>query len=319
MTIDRPAAAHPERNLILVHSREWQDLADFEAIKRYIEDQATDIEVFIASNDIPSSATRKIAASRPTLIFSPVRLLKFRPKRGKVYAGARMSKIAEMRRLAAGGVPVPIFEVIEPNTKLSEKVYGPLVIVKPSYDLASYGQGIELFRTSHVQYRAPETFSPKHPGRLAPMFAQKFIDCGYPISCRVLTFFGEPILTFCRHSTKPLALPADKVRFEQREYMPSAPDNIIYSTREPDILKLAADAYSAMPEVALQGCDIVREKDSGRLYLLEINPGGGTWMFSNRSSFGYKKSLGVTDLTLEFDAFRTIARVLVERTRAEAE
>ena len=318
MTTDRPAA-DDKKNLILVVNREWQDVADFVAIKRHIEEQAPDIEVFIASNDIPSSATRKRAASRPTLIFSPLRLTQFKPARGKVYAGARMSKIDEMRRLTAGGMPIPAFEVLEPHTQLSEAVYGALVVVKPSYALASFGQGIELRRTRHVQYRPPEAFPENHPGRQAPMIVQKFIDCGYPMTCRVLTFFGEPLLTFYRKSTKPLSLPTDKDRFEQREYMPSPPDRITFGTRDADFLKLAADAYRAMPEVALQACDIIREKDTGRLYLLEINPGGGTWMFSNNSAAGYRQALGVTDLTLEFDAFRTIARVLVERTRAEAE
>jgi hypothetical protein len=63
----------------------------------------------------------------------------------------------------------------------------------------------------------------------------------------------------------------------------------------------------------------VREKVTGRLYLLEVNPGGGTWMFSSESSGSYKQSLGISDLAAEFEAFRTIARVLVDRTRTEAE
>jgi hypothetical protein len=320
MTFDRSARAVPyEKNLILVHSPEWQDLKDFEAIKRHIEAQAPDIQVFIASNDLPSSATRKLAASRPTLVFSPVRLLQFKPARGKLYTGIRMTKIEEMRRLAAGGIPIPTFQVLEPHTQLSETVYGPLVVIKPSYALASFGQGIELRRTHTVRYRAPEEFPENHPGRQAPMIVQKFIDCGYPMTCRVLTFFGEPVLTYYRKSTKPLSLLPDQDRFEQFEYMPSLSDRITFSTRDVDILKFAADAYRAMPEVALQACDIIREKSSGRLYLLEVNPGGGTWMFSNRSAASYREALGVSDLTLEFDAFRTIARVLVERTRSEAE
>lgn len=319
MTLNRPArAAQRERNLILVHSRDWQDQRDFEVIKAHIEAQAPDIAVFIASNDIPSSATRKLAASRPTLIFSPIRLLEFRPVRGKLYAGAPMSKLTEMRRLIAGGMPVPEFEAIGPDTRLSEAVYGPLVVLKPSYALASLGQGIELRRTRDVEFRPPDAFPVGHPGRQGEMIAQRFIDCGYPMTCRVLTFFGEPVLTYCRKSTKPLWLPPDRDRFDQSEYMPAPPDRITYTTREPDILKLAADAYRAMPDVALQACDILREKDTGRLYLLEVNPGGGTWMFSSRSAAGYRQALGVSNLTLEFDAFRTIARVLVERTRAEA-
>jgi hypothetical protein len=312
-------AALPEKNLVLVHSNRWQDRADFEIIKDNVEALAPDIAVFIASNDIPSSMTRKRAASRPTLIFSPIRLLSFKPARGKLYAGAPMSKIDEMRRLAAAGLPIPSFEVIKPNTQLSPDNYGPFVLVKPSYSFASFGQGMELCRTSGLRYRAPAEFPEWHPGRQAPMFAQKFIDCGYPMSCRVLTIFGEPIFTYCRQSTKPLNLDPAKDLFEQHEYLPAPPDRITFTTREPDLLKLAAAAYRAMPEVALQACDIVREKVTGRLYLLEVNPGGGTWMFSSETCGSYKESLGISDLAAEFDAFRTIARVLVERTRAEAQ
>jgi hypothetical protein len=311
-------ASVTEKHLVLVHSNRWQERADFETIKSHVQSLAPDITVFIASNDIPSSITRKRAALRPTLIFSPIRLLNFKPARGKLYAGTPMSKIDEMRRLVAAGLPIPAFEVIGPETRLSADDYGPYVLEKPSYSLASFGQGMELRRTSTLRYRSPAEFPEWHPGRQAPMFAQKFIDCGYPMSCRVLTIFGEPIFTYCRKSTKPLQLDSDKDLFEQHEYLPAPPDRTTFTTREPDLLKLAADAYRAIPEVPLQACDIVREKVTGRLYLLEVNPGGGTWMFSSESSASYKQSLGISDLAAEFDAFRTIARILVERTRADA-
>jgi hypothetical protein len=311
--------AGPERNLVLVHSNRWQDRADFEIIKSHVEALAPDIAVFIASNDIPSSIVRKRAASRPTLIFSPIQILSFKPARGKIYAGTPMSKIEEMRRLLAAGLPVPDFEVIDPDIRLSPDHHGPFVIVKPSYSFASFGQGIELRRTSTLRFRASTEFGEEHPGRQAPMLAQKFIDCGYPMSCRVLTIFGEPIFTYYRQSTKPMNLAPDKDIFEQHEYLPTPPDRITFVTHEPDILELARNAYRAIPEAALQACDIVREKETGRLYLLEVNPGGGTWMFSSENSAGYKQSLGTNDLTAEFDAFRTVAGVLVERTRAEAE
>ncbi len=307
----------PQRNLILVHSHGWQAVEDFQRIKSHVEAIAPDIAVFVASNDIPSSVTRKKAALRPTLIFSPVKLLQFRPARGKVYAGAPMSKLDEMRLLAQAGLPIPVFEVIRPETKLSEDIYGGLTIVKPSYAMASYGQGIELWRTPMVRYRAPEEFPADHPGRKGPMIAQRFIDCGKPMSCRVLTFFGEPIFTYCRQSVDPMNLPATGDVFAQGDYMP-APPNIAFSTRERDILELASEAYAAMPAIALHACDILREKDTGRLYLLETNPGGGTWMFSNRESANYRRRLEVDDLAAEFDAFRTIARHLVDRTRKEA-
>ena len=53
--------------------------------------------------------------------------------------------------------------------------------------------------------------------------------------------------------------------------------------RDPGFLDLAFTAYRAMPDVALQACDIVREK-TGKLYLMVINPGRGTWMFSSANA-----------------------------------
>lgn len=308
----------PTRNLVLVHSEGWQDRADLEAIKGFVEAMAPDIEVFIASNDAPSSFTRKKAAARPALIFSPVRLMRFRPDRGRIYQGQPMSKLAEVQRLAAGGVPVPPFEEIRPDTVLSPDIYGPLVVIKPSYPYSSWGQGVELHHTATVRYRPPQDYPPGHPGREGPMIAQKFIDCGHAMSCRVLTLFGETIFTYGRESTRPLAIDLGKESFQDRDFLPVPPDNFAYATHEPDMLAVAAQAYRAMPEAALQACDILRAR-TGELYLVEINPGGGTWMFSSKNASIYRERLGVEDLATEFDAFRTCARLLAERTRAEAE
>lgn len=148
----------PSRNLVLVHSEGWQDVADFYAIKTLIEEAAPDIEVLIASNTIRSSATRKKASRRPTLVFSPICLLAFQPDRGKIYQGRQMSKLEEIRSLSAGGVSVPPFEEIKPETRLDPEFYGPFVLVKPSFALASWGQGVELRRTDTVQYRPPEDY-----------------------------------------------------------------------------------------------------------------------------------------------------------------
>jgi hypothetical protein len=273
--------------------------------------------VFIASNLLRNSYTRKAAARKPTLIFSPTRLLEFQPLRGRLYVGQPRSKLEEMRTLVNGGVRVPRFEELTPDTVPSEEDYGPYVIVKPSHAFASFGVGVELLRTKDVKYRPPSAFPAGHPGRDAPMIVQKFIDCGRAMTCRVLTLFGMPIFTYCRESTRELALDGKEGPFETRDFLPTPPDSIAYVTRDSDVLAFAGSAYRAVPQVALQGCDILRSKD-GELYLLETNPGGGTWMFSNINAHGYRQRLGVDDLQDEFDAFRTCARLLVERTRAEA-
>jgi uncharacterized protein (DUF362 family) len=95
------------------------------------------------------------------------------------------------------------------------------------------------------------------------------------------------------------------------------PDRIAYVARDPDILALAAAAYRAMPEAAQQACDILRDAN-GALHILEINPGGGTWMLSSANASGYREALGIEDLAAQFDAFQVCARELIARTRAEA-
>ena len=90
--------------------------------------------------------------------------------------------------------------------------------------------------------------------------------------------------------------------------------------KEDDVLSLASRAYPAMREIPQQGVDIIREHGSGKLFLLEVNPGGNTWQFSKGEiTTRLQKALGTDRLTDQFDAFTTAAKVLIERTRAEAE
>ena len=89
-----------------------------------------------------------------------------------------------------------------------------------------------------------------------------------------------------------------------------------------DVVALAAAAHRAIPEAPMKGCDIIRDATTGRLYVLELNPGGNTWHFSSsflaetRARFGpgYDRQR-----LSQIDAFGTAAQVLAERTQAEAE
>ena len=91
--------------------------------------------------------------------------------------------------------------------------------------------------------------------------------------------------------------------------------------RPPDVLEVARTAHAAMPEIPLKGCDIMREAGSGRFYVLEVNPGGNTWHFSSRFLADIRRKNGVAfeqERRRQFDAMRTAARVLVEKTLSEA-
>jgi len=88
---------------------------------------------------------------------------------------------------------------------------------------------------------------------------------------------------------------------------------------EDDVLALARAAYEAIPEVPFQGCDIIRETNTGVLYVLEVNPGGNTWAFSNAFAARMTQALGGYDIKQQFNAFETIADALIEKTRSEAQ
>jgi glutathione synthase/RimK-type ligase-like ATP-grasp enzyme len=312
-----------ERHLVLVHTPGFQDIQDFEEIAQKVRDLASDIEVFIVNNEIPSSVTRRRAARMPTLVFSPGTLIDFRPLRGKVYAGTAIPKLEQLARFKAAGVPVPPSAEITPGVVLPETVFGSHIVVKPGYSTASQGHHMTLVRREAVTFQPRESYPQDHPGRYGPMYAQRFVDTGECVNHhRVLTLFGTPLLAFKTSATvarAPLEAPDDvlatvMVKARRRD----APIER-QLTHDPDILELARRCYSAIPEAPLQGIDIVREASTGRLFVLEANPGGNTWIFSKgEMSDRLKRALRVERLSDPFDAFTKAAKVLVERTRSEA-
>jgi hypothetical protein len=152
------------------------------------------------------------------------------------------------------------------------------------------------------------------------MIVQKFIDTGeYPSHYRVLTLFGEPIFAFRAVSTiKRPALDAAPEMLAAGPFMAKHASRRLIIPVESDVLDLARTTFGAISEVALHGIDIIREKETSRLFVLEINPGGNTWSFSSKWASLLRQQLNMPDLSTQFDAWRTSARVLVQRTRAEA-
>ncbi len=313
-----------ERNLILGHTIGWQSAEDWHAIARHVRDIDPRIETFIARTDLPNSATRRMAASRPTLVVSPGPLSRFRPSRGSIYQGRAIPKLEQLRFLAAAGVNIPRTRVLTADLRLDPAEWGDFVIVKPT-DLAtsSYGRGIQLMRTGRVRYIAPHDYPADHPGRRGPMVVQQFIDSGDRISYyRVLTFFGEPLYAQLSWGTEQridLAASDEAIESSVIATQPLEKNKAFVDDR--DVIALARAAHAAMPDVPLKGCDIIREARTGTLYVLEVNPGGNTWHFSssylarNRAANGPEFEKQRRD---QFDALRTAARTLVQRTNAEA-
>jgi hypothetical protein len=314
------------RSLVLAYRPGWQSIEDLRTIARHVGDIDPSIATFIVQSTTRSQLTRRHAAEQPSLVVSPGSMPTFRPLRGKVYQGSTMAKLDELRRLAAGGVPVPKTAIVTPDLRLDPAEWGDFVIVKPT-DLAtsSHGYGIQLMRTHRVRYVASADYPRDHPGRLAPMMVQQYIDAGErPGIYRVLTLFGEALYSYFIGNADggSVDLSVDDERLEQAVVATQAYRN---ATRvfagDPDVLALARRAHDALPEIPLKGCDVIRDAGGG-LWVLEVNSGGNTWHFSSAHFDALRRSLGldwVGQMHRQFDAMRTAARVLAERTNAEAE
>lgn len=321
----------PAHNLILVHRKGTLDIADFLEIRDHIHESAPDIEVFIADNEAPCSVTRRQAARRPTLIFSPTSLETFRPSRGRIYQGRAMPKIEQVERLMAAGLPIPKSALLVPGTRLDPAEWGDYVVLKPSRpEFQSNGQGVSLMCAEDVRYMPPEEYPADHPGRYGAMVVQSYIHTGAAISnIRVLTLFGEPLYALESKSkieTVDLSLEAVRTKNCIVAHQSISPEQkTARFVGEEDVLAVARATYAACPDAALQAVDILRDERNGRLYVLEFNPGGNTWHFSSsrtrliRETVDESAARGLAEKRkLQFDAFRTAARVLAERTRLEA-
>jgi hypothetical protein len=84
-----------------------------------------------------------------------------------------------------------------------------------------------------------------------------------------------------------------------------------------DVLDLARAAANVFPEVACHGIDILRETGTGKLWVIEMNPGTNVWMFSSDISAHYEPKFR-RSLYTQFNALDIAAELLIEKTRAEA-
>lgn len=328
-----------ELNLILVHQPHWQAYEDFERLGGMVENAAPEIEVFIPFNSIPSSSTRKRAASRPTLVVSPGELRAFKPLRGRIYAGRYIPKQEQCQLLEEAGLPVPRSKLLQPGFDPDGEEFGAFVVLKPTAPgLLSRG-ATRVMRTERVVYRSPEEYPLDHPGRDGPMMIQEFINTGaQPSHYRVLTLFGEPLYCQWRAlKTPPVDLLADNETLNRTVIATNAPgaERKRKLVDDPDVLALARRVHSVAPDVPLKGVDIIREDRSGRLYVLEFNPGGHVWHISSRGGQGGSglrdalaaehgvnpaeaQAFGRRLMEQQFGFFEIATRVLVERTRADA-
>ena len=306
-------------NLILLSRSDKQNPEDFEDIRSHIAERAHDINVHIFNAKSQLWPLAPEISTHPCITVSLMPLRDYKSRRGPVFQGFEFPKSEQYSRLAKIGIRVPDWQRIEPDTKLDPERWGPYVVVKP--DLGRKGAGIQIKRTTRVKYKPPDLFPDHHPGRKAPMLAQRFVYTG-PWACcyRVVTFFGKTLLSWhCEidHSFRPL-----KSRFEFKEVggitIVSNKQSSTYRLAfDEDVIAFAEAAHAAFPDQPLLGHDVVRDHDTGELFMLECNPRGDTWLLSSYIGTEIQKENGI-DFCAQFGGLSRVADILIEKTRRRA-
>jgi hypothetical protein len=249
---------------------------------------------------------------RPTLSIELDRVRPVRPVRGKVLRHVTISKLEELRRLDAAGIPVPRWTEIVPETRLDPAEWGPYVITKPSNGLR--GAYVRVRKTRGVRHREAHEFEEGHLGREAPMIAQEFIFTGpMPVSHRILMFLGRPVVAIRYEGRvqRPLTGRFEFSATGGHSIVATAKGARVSMIFDPDIIDLARRVHAVFPDVPVLGVDVIRDAETGQLYVLECNPSGAAWLLSTRGGKRMEAEFGF-DLRSQFGAAEVIAEASAE-------
>jgi hypothetical protein len=324
-----------KRNLIIVH-RGPEYEPDFKEIAKKIGAIDKDIVIYALANH-STAQLPSMAWIWPTLVVAFSSEFRLQIKRGSVLKNLQVEKFAQYKVFREAGIPTPATLPFQFRTMLDPLLFGEFALIKPmDLEMTSKGLGVQLFRRHRLERMQPMDFPSDHPIHTARegYLVQKFIDTGpHPSFHRVQTFFGKVIYSW--HSTlqEPrCGLDAPDEEIERTVIASQGGEKDRKLVKEPDIIALAEKVGAAFPSIPLLAIDILREEGTGRLYVLECNPGGNTWHFS--SKIGEKLRLGFGNAAAngtqranqiarrmfieQYGAFDIVARMLVEKTHRHA-
>ena len=309
-------------NLILVANPRINEPWDFELLASHVREIAPDIQTGVLYDQPVDWSRIPDGFDLPTLTFSPGPIGRFRPSRGVVCQGLPFRKSQEYAALERAGVPVPRWTVVTPTHTPDLSGFGPYVVMKP--DGGGRGADVRIVRTGRVRWRSPRTdFTRATAGERCDWIVQEFVYTGaHPVSYRVATLFGEPIWS--------LKVEADRTRrpLLQRHgfgqdgqagisIVASGKGSVFSPAEDLEMFALARRAHRALPVVPLIGVDILRDCETGRLFVIELNAVGFTWHLTSPIGRGVQQQFGF-DLDARFGVRRKAAQLLVEQVRRHA-
>lgn len=305
-------------NLVIFHTPRAQHISDYLTIRNMMFGRAPDIDVHIVSGDTALPADFWLrAAERPSLLFSPLPIEIDPAARGARVVSPSLSKLKEIELLANAGFPVPRTASITPDTVLDEELWGPYVVTKPNFGMN--GAGISLVRTRDVRWVDPLSWPAEDPRHGKNMLAQQYVNTGPSLCCyRVFTVLGRAVYSNTWTATEPLPiLDPDGAHPLAIDVAASRVSKKIELSYDAEVISLGERIHREFPNIPVMGLDIIRQHETGDLYVMEINSKGLTWHLS--SSYGLsvqrKHKFGRYG---QFNALKVMTEAFIEATRRMA-
>jgi len=305
-----------EYNLVLMHVPNYQHVGDFMTVRNMMMGVAPQIRTIIASYvdgaiQLPANAQDMIN-SLPTLIFSPAPLDLPPQFRGTRLVPKKTTKLEEYALLGEKGLPYPKSKHIQSLEDLDELDFGERFVIKPN--VGKQGERIILVTAAACKAIVRDQFGDNN----LDLIAQQAINTGLkPTGYRVFSVLGE-VIYLVKYQSQ--AVDVEQSMAEQN-FAPIAANltegRHMELVNDQEILSLGEQVHQSFPSMPVLGQDIVRDVDTGKLYILELNSGGWTWHLSSNYGSQYRKKFKL-DYYGQFNALERITQALARVTLAQA-
>jgi glutathione synthase/RimK-type ligase-like ATP-grasp enzyme len=299
-------------NVILVkHFVEGIDQV-FPEVQREL--QKLGVRAIIAHDTEPKLKHRLWTLGKPTAVIGVRPIEKFKPSWATIWQQHWLDKEQEYRRLDAKGVPVPRWVSVREGETPDLTGFSEMVLMKPA--ASCKGAMVRIVKKEKAYWRP--LYIEALGKTSGSVIFQEYIHSGpWPTTYRVGTVFGEPFYGWrveADNSRVPIEYKG-KLESEAvtgRSFVSSSKGCRYFDERPKDVLELARAAHAAFWDMPVLGIDMVRDANTGKLYVLEVNASGGAFHINNKSTRG----IGI-DVPKQFGGARAVARGIFKRLQAE--
>lgn len=248
------------------------------------------------------------ALGRPTTVISFRMIKNFLPSWATVIQEVYYDKIEELKILESAGLPVPKWRAVFEGQTPELSDFEDFVVVKPA--AGACGALVRIMRRNRVRWWPLEVEKLRTSN--TALIVQEYIHTGpWPTSYRVATVFGEPIYTLTITASKnrpPFNLSKSGSQFfDGRTIVASSKGCVMAGEVPDDVLQLGVEAHRAFPDEPFLAVDIVRDHATGKLFFLEANTSGWSFIVTGDTAKRIERDFGI-NLMQQFDAPKAIAR-----------